>query len=82
MLKLKGIYAEDFLYEFINKHRGLSVYEIAKRLNWSTGKVHGIVRRLEEKGLVKTEIIVENSKVKRLVYPVDWVDLLPEDVKD
>ena len=45
MLKLKGIYAEDFLYEFINKHRGLSVYEIAKRLNWSTGKVHGIFRR-------------------------------------
>ena len=80
MLKLKGIYAEDYLYEFVNKHRGLSIYEIAKRLNWSTGKVHAIVKKLENMGLVKTEIIVEKNRVKKKVYPVDWKDLLPEDV--
>ncbi len=80
-MKLRGIYAEDYLYEFVNKYRGLSVYEIAKRLNWSPGKVHAIVKKLEEKGLVRTEMVVEKGRVKKKVYPVDWKDLLPEDVK-
>ncbi len=81
MQRLRGIYAEDYLYEFINKYRGLSIYEIAKKLGWSAGKVHAIVKRLEERGLVRAEFIVENGRVKKKIYPVDWKDLLPEDVK-
>ena len=81
MLELRGVYAEDYLYEFVNKYRGLCIYEIAKKLGWSTGKVYGIVKRLEEKGLVKTVIKVENNRVKRRIYPVDWINLLPEDVE-
>ncbi len=81
MSMLKGIYAEDYFYEFINKNRGLSIYEISKKLSWSTGKVHAIVKKLESMGLTRTEITVENNKVKRRVYPVEWKDLLPKDVK-
>ena len=81
MIEPCGIYAEDYLYEFMNKHRGLSIYEIAKKLGWSCGKVHGIVKRLEEKGLVKTVIEIENNRVKRKVYPTEWIDLLPDNVK-
>ena len=78
---LEGIYAEDYLYEFVNENKGLSIYEIAKKLNWSTGKVHAIVKKLESIGLIRTEITVENNRVKRRVYPVSWESLLPEDVK-
>jgi len=78
---LKGKYAEDYIYEFVNKNRGLSIYEIAKKVGWSSGKVYNIVRSLEQAGLVKTELIVEGGRVKRKVYPTSWVELLPEDVK-
>ena len=81
MSVLEGIYAEDYLYEFVNENKGLSIYEIAKKLNWSTGKVHAIVKKLESIGLIRTEITVENNRVKRRVYPVSWESLLPEDVK-
>jgi len=80
-VEIRCIYPENNLYEFINKHRGLSIYEITKKLNWSAGKVHAIVKKLESMGLVKTEMVVENSRVKRKVYPTSWMDLLPEDVR-
>jgi len=39
------------------------------------------VKKLESMGLVKTEMVVENSRVKRKVYPTSWIDLLPEDAR-
>ncbi len=74
--------AEDYLYEFVNAHCGLSIYEIAKKLEWSTGKVCDIVKTLEDSGLIKTQKLEENGRIKKRVYPVSWKGLLPEDVKD
>jgi predicted transcriptional regulator len=79
MIELKGRYAEDYIYEFVNKHKGLSIYEIAKRIGWSNGKVHNIIKSLENTGLVKTIVEVEHGRTKRKVYPVPWTELLPED---
>lgn len=78
---LRGELAEDYLYEIISSHEGLSIYEIAKLVGWSTGKVHHIVKALEDDGLVRTEKIEEAGRMKKKVYPVDWENLLPEDVK-
>ena len=78
---LKGELAEDYLYEIINAHEGLSIYELAKFLGWSTGKVYHIVKALEQDGLVRTEKLEEGGRIKKKVYPVDWEKLLPEDVK-
>lgn len=80
MLELQRRYAEEFVYEFVNKHQGLSVYEIAKRIGWSSGKVYNIIKSLEEMGLVRTSLEVEGGRTKRKVYPVSWKELLPEDV--
>ncbi|MFO7967066.1 MAG: helix-turn-helix domain-containing protein [Archaeoglobaceae archaeon] len=74
--------AEDYLYEFINTHSGLSIYEIAKKLDWSTGKVYDIVKTLEDSGLITTQKSEENGRIKKRVYPVSWKELLPEDVKE
>lgn len=74
--------AEDYLYEFVNTYSGLSIYEIAKKLEWSTGKVYDIVKSLEDSGLIKTKKLEENGRIKKRVYPVSWKELLPEDVKE
>ena len=80
--EIKGEIAEEYLYEFINVNRGLSIYEILERLGWNIDEVHGIIERLEEDGLIRiNELEGEEKKRKRKVYPVGWKDLLPEDVK-
>lgn len=42
-------------------------YEIAKDLDWTTGKVHAIVKKLSQTNAVKTHLIVENGRTKKLV---------------
>jgi predicted transcriptional regulator len=81
METLRGELAEDYLYEVVNDHAGLSIYELAKFVDWSTGKVYHIVKALEQEGLVRTEKLEEGGRIKKKVYPVDWEELLPEDVK-
>ncbi len=78
--EIKGELAEEYLYEFVNANRGLSIHEISERLGWSAEEVHDIIERLEDDGLIRTDES-EEEELKRKVYPVGWKDLLPEDVK-
>jgi DNA-binding PadR family transcriptional regulator len=78
---LHGEFAESYLYEYINKYEGLSIYSLSQRLNWSPGKVHYLVEDLEKEGLVRSEMVTEGGRLKRKVYPVHWTELLTEDEK-
>ena len=78
--EIKGELAEEYLYEFVNANRGLSIYELSERLGWKAEELHNLVKRLEEGGLIRTDES-EEEELKRKVYPVGWKDLLPEDVK-
>jgi hypothetical protein len=61
----------------VNKDRGLSILQKLTKAPVSPQ----IVKKLKDMSLVKTEAIVENNRIKKKVYPVDWKYLLPEDVK-
>ena len=78
--EIKGELVEEYLYEFVNSNRGLSIYEISERLGWKAEEGYNMVKRLKEGGLIRTDES-EEGKRKRKVYPVGWKDLLPEDVK-
>ena len=78
--EIKGELAEEYLYEFVNSNRGLSIYDLSERLGWNAEELHNVVKRLEEGGLIRTDES-EEEELKRKVYPVGWKDLLPEDVK-
>jgi len=79
--EIKGELAEEYLYEFVNANRGLSIYDLSERLGWNAEEVYNLVKRLEEDGLIRINESEEEEKRKRKVYPVGWKDLLPEDVK-
>jgi DNA-binding PadR family transcriptional regulator len=79
--EIKGELAEDVLYESINSNKGLSIYEISERLRWEAEEVYNTAKRLEENGLIRINESEEEDERKRKVYPVEWKDLLPEDVK-
>ena len=78
--EIKGELAEEYLYEFVNSNRGLSIYDLSERLGWNIEELHNLVKGLEEGGLIRTDES-EVEELKRKVYPVGWKDLLPEDVK-
>lgn len=71
------------LYELIDERPGLSLYELSKLKCWSHGKVHGAVKRLEKGGLVRVEQVVEGSRVKSIVRPLEWWEMMaPEELEE
>lgn len=48
----KGAETDWTMYELINRKPGLNAYELAKLLEWSTGKAYGSIKRLEKNELV------------------------------
>ncbi|NQE05853.1 hypothetical protein C5S32_08280 [ANME-1 cluster archaeon GoMg1] len=79
--EIKGEQAEEYLYEFVNANRGLTIYEFSERVRWNAEDVYNTVKRLEEDVLIRINESEEGDELKRKVYPVGWKDLLPEDVK-
>jgi len=55
----------------INRKPGASVYELAKELGWSSGKVYGSVQRLEKDSLIRTEKAERDGRSGLKVKPVE-----------
>jgi DNA-binding MarR family transcriptional regulator len=71
------------LYEKISEAPNLNVYELAKRMGWSTGKTRGAVKRLEEEGLIKIEKSIRNGRAVDLVTATPWQEMLtPEELDE
>lgn len=67
----------DFeLYDFISANPGLSVYELADKLDWSLGKVSGAVSRLIKRRLIKVKESMGNPHLKKEYYPISWDKLI------
>ena len=71
------------LYEKISEAPNSNVYELAKRMGWSTGKTRGAVKRLEEEGLIKVEKALRNGRAVDLVTSTPWQEMLtPEELDE
>jgi DNA-binding transcriptional regulator GbsR (MarR family) len=60
----------------------LSIYELSKRVGWSTGKVSNIIKKLEEDSLIGKDRLVKGGRTKTKIHPIGWKELLPDDVKE
>ena len=79
----EGLDTDYELYKMINRKPGTSVYELAKKLGWSSGKVYGSVRRLEKDSLIRTEKAERDGRSVLKVKPVEWFEFLtPEEVEE
>lgn len=81
VLERKGMITSLIVYDEVCKNPGLSIYEYSKILGFSNGKTRGAIKRLEEKGLVETELIPGNPHNKRIVKPVPAKELFSMFVK-
>lgn len=72
-LEKKGVFTDITLYEFVTQNPGLCCYELAKKIEWSSGKVSHSLRRLAKSGYINFDKIP--GRTKKLVYPMNWADL-------
>ncbi|MDD1762638.1 MAG: winged helix-turn-helix transcriptional regulator [Methanothrix sp.] len=79
----EGLDTDYELYRVINKKPGASVYELAKELGWSSGKVYGSVRRLEKDSWIRTEKAERDGRSVLKVKPVEWFEFLtPAEIEE
>ncbi len=64
----RGIQSDKLLLETVNSHPGLSQYELAKRLDWQSGKVDGAIRRLVNENQILIKSTQRNGRLVNLVY--------------
>jgi predicted transcriptional regulator len=74
-----GLDTDYELYKVIDKTPGHSIYGLAKELHWSSGKVHGSVRRLEKEGLVHTKRSIQGGRAVLKVFSADWSEFFTEE---
>jgi DNA-binding MarR family transcriptional regulator len=78
-----GLDTDYELYKLINKNPGRSIYDLAKETSWSSGKVHGSVRRLEKEGLIHIERGIRGGRTILKVYAADWSEFFTtEELKE
>ena len=67
----RGLQSDKLLIETINNHPGLSQYELAKRLDWPSGKVDGAIRRLVNQNQILIKSTQRNGRLVNLIYAKD-----------
>jgi len=75
----EGLDTDYDLYKVINKRPGYSIYELAKLMGWSSGKVYGSVQRLEKEGLVHTEKDIRGGRSILKVQAADWSEFFTKE---
>ncbi len=70
------------LYEWIEEHPNLSIYELAKSINWSHGKVYSSVKRLTNDGLVNVENAIRNGRSVSIVTYKKWQEFFTSEELD
>jgi len=79
-LGTKNSFTDDVVYSFVCENPGMCTYKIAKKLKMTGGRVRYALKKLKEAGLVKFKY-EHTSRTKKLCYPVDAWELVPEDWK-
>lgn len=78
----EGLDTDYELYKVICKTPGHSIYQLAKKTGWSSGKVYGSVRRLEKEGLVHTEKDIRCGRSILKVHAADWSEFFTKEELD
>jgi predicted transcriptional regulator len=78
----EGLDTDYELYKVISKAPGHSIYQLAKETGWSSGKVYGSVRRLENEGLVHTEKGTRGGRSILKVHAADWSEFFTKEELD
>ncbi len=71
-----------FLYEYIDKNPGFSIYDISKKLNWTPGKVDYHIKKLLKDGIVKNSEKIINGRVRKAYYSTSEKEMINWDAME
>jgi len=57
-----------FLYGIIDKNPGLTIYDLSKKIKWSTGKINYYVKKLVKDGMIKNSTEIVNGRVNKKYF--------------
>ncbi len=66
--KKKALENKWFLYGFIDKNPGLTIYELSKKIKWSPGKISYYIKKLVKDGLLKNSTEIVNGRTNKKYY--------------
>lgn len=52
---------------YLQEKEAASVYQMAKDLDWSTGKTHAVINSLLKSAVIKSKTVVKNGRATKLV---------------
>jgi predicted transcriptional regulator len=64
----RGLESDKLLFETIKDYPGLSQYELAKKLEWESGRVDGAIRRLLNENLILIKSIERNGRLVKTSF--------------
>jgi hypothetical protein len=67
----RGKESDKMLLQIIEKYPGLSQYELARKLEWPSGRIDGSIRRLLNANKIFIRVLERNGRRVNLVYPKD-----------
>lgn len=73
---------DEELLSTILDYSGLSLYELRKRLKWTSGKVDGSLNRLIKKKKVFVKLMERGGRRVKLVYPIEMIPSTTIKVKE
>jgi len=69
---------QEKVYEAVCQNPGRSTYSLSKQLGISGGSVRYALTKLKEQGLVRFKFDRSSVRIKKLSYPINFVELLPK----
>jgi len=57
-----------FLYEIIDKNPNMTIYELSKKINWTSGKIKYYVEKLVKDGMIKNSTKIVNGRTQKRYY--------------
>lgn len=83
--KVRFLYAmknKYFLYEILNKTPGMTIYDLTKKTNWSSGKITYYIQKLLKDGVIQNSTEVINGRVRKEYSPVSYKEFINKEEMD
>lgn len=73
-----GEHTDKAVLQIASKKQGVTLYDLAKTLGWTRGRVLGSIRRLSKQGRIKTKTVLRHGKVVRTIHTAEYQEPKPE----
>jgi hypothetical protein len=75
----RGVDTDFELYELISEHPGHGAYKLSKMNGWTVGRTHSSILRLEKKGLISLQRVVEGGRTRLVTEPRRWQEFFTKE---